>query len=463
MKEGGWEKAPGEREEEGNSANHVVRYRVSTETSSPGFGEEKGGEMKVAKITLFALLAALVAVGVSTTSYAFHSGGVAECTGCHSMHSPKAGASFLLIGGDQSSVCLSCHMHAGDTGPSSYHIMTPDSDAPAGVPPKQRTPGGDFGWLRKTYTFTVRGTVNTEDGATHGHNVVAADFGMVADPTNTLSPGGSFSSAQLGCQSCHDPHSAIRRLDTGAYVKGGLVGATYVSSAPIIGSGSTGTIPPAGQAVGVYRLLRGLGDSSQTGATFPSGVAVAVAPSTYNQSEVTNQVRVAYGSSAANSWSDWCATCHIKMHGASGTTHPVDQALGSTYVNNYNAYVKSGDLSGSSTSSFTSLVPFAEGVDTIATLKTHASSTNGYLTGPATTDKVICLSCHRAHASAFPEMLRWNMENEFMTTTAGTTVYQIEARGRTNAEAVASYYDRPPTPTFATFQRVLCNKCHVKD
>ena len=47
---------------------------------------KQGGEMKVARITFLTLLAALVAVGVSTTSYAFHSGGVAECNGCHSMH-----------------------------------------------------------------------------------------------------------------------------------------------------------------------------------------------------------------------------------------------------------------------------------------------------------------------------------------------------------------------------------------
>ena len=54
--------------------------------------------MKVAKITLFAFLVALVAVGVSTTAYSFHSGGVAECEGCHSMHSPKARRSELPAG-----------------------------------------------------------------------------------------------------------------------------------------------------------------------------------------------------------------------------------------------------------------------------------------------------------------------------------------------------------------------------
>src|SRR3990170_5482535 len=120
---------------------------------------------------LVLLTAAVLALGLGGTAYAFHSGGVAECSGCHSMHSPKTGGSFLLVGIDQSSTCLTCHEHAGDTGPSSYHISTAPADMPAGAPPRQRTPGGDFGWLKKTYTFNVRGTPFTEDGSTHGHNI----------------------------------------------------------------------------------------------------------------------------------------------------------------------------------------------------------------------------------------------------------------------------------------------------
>jgi len=62
-------------------------------------------------------LAAFAIVGFAGNAYAFHSGGVAECGGCHSMHSPTPGGSFLLVGTDQSSACLTCHQHAGDTGP----------------------------------------------------------------------------------------------------------------------------------------------------------------------------------------------------------------------------------------------------------------------------------------------------------------------------------------------------------
>jgi hypothetical protein len=402
----------------------------------------------------------------SSTPAAFHSGGVAECGGCHSMHSPKAGGTFLLVGSDPSSTCLTCHMHAGDTGPSSYHIATADADMPTGVAPLQRTPGGDFGWLRKTYSFTVRGVTTVEDGATHGHNIVAADTAFIADATNTTAPGGTFSSANLGCNSCHDPHGRLRRKADGTYATGATLGGT---ADPIIASGSydNSIAPAAGQAVGTYRLLRGLNDSSVPGVTF-TGVAIAVTPSTYNRTEAATQTRTAYGATGVNTWGNWCASCHQGMHSSGNYVHPVDQSLGSNVANIYNAYVKSGDLSGTAATAFTSLVPFAENTGDITTLQAHAKNNDSYLNGPGTSDKVVCLSCHRAHASGFPEALRWNMEGEFMIynslfpgTDTTPTVPQF-ARGRLGAETQAAYYDRPVTK-FASYQRPLCNKCHAKD
>jgi len=55
------------------------------------------------------------------------------------------GNRYLLKGGDSSSTCLNCHEKAGDVGPTSYHVSTPGSEMPFGVPPKQLGPGGDFG------------------------------------------------------------------------------------------------------------------------------------------------------------------------------------------------------------------------------------------------------------------------------------------------------------------------------
>jgi predicted CXXCH cytochrome family protein len=403
-----------------------------------------------------------------TTAYAFHSGGVAECGGCHSMHSPATGGTFLLVGTDQSSACLSCHEHAGDTGPSSYHISTADADMPAGVAPLQRTPGGDFGWLKKDYSFTVRGTATSENGHTHGHNIVAADFDYPVDDNNATAPGGSFPSAQLACTSCHDPHGKYRRTSAATTT-------IVTAGAPIIGSGSydTSPVPAPGQAVGVYRLLAGAG-YTKGGITFP-GAPMAVAPATYNRSEASTQTRVAYGHQRTNgvaTWGDWCGACHPNMHSPGGSRpyrHPVDRPLGSGgIVNIYNQYRKSGDMTGTGVNSYTTLVPYSEATASFTVLRTHARNNDTFLQGPASSDRVICLSCHRAHASGFPEMLRWQMEGEFIVydsqypgTDTTPTVPQF-SRGRTGAETQAAYYDRPVT-VFATYQRVLCNKCHGQD
>ena len=400
------------------------------------------------------------------TPNAFHSGGVAECAGCHSMHEPKS-TSYLLVGTDRGSTCLSCHQNAADTGPSSYHVSTIDGKLGTGLAPLQRGPGGDFGWIKKDYTYGS----TVEDGSTHGHNIVARDFSYDFDTTNTTAPGGTFSSSKLSCTSCHDPHGGVRLKSDGTYATGRTLGS---AADVVIGSGSydTSLVPGAGESVGAYRLLRGLGDSSQ-GVTF-SGVAIAVAPSSYNRTEKTTQTRVAYGATGANTWGNWCATCHPNMHSSTKYVHPIDQSLGSDVAANYNAYVKSGDLTGVDTKSFLSLVPFAEGTADIKTLKSHAKNDDSYLNGPVSGDKVVCLSCHRAHASGMMYGLRFDIEYEFMTknklyvgtdhpdyaTWGGRAAQQ--ARGRTMAEWQAAYYDRLPT-MWASYQRVLCNKCHAKD
>jgi len=420
--------------------------------------------MKLMKLSLVIMAAALLTIGFGGMAYAFHSGGVAECGGCHSMHSPNAGGSFLLVSVDQSSTCLTCHEAANQTGPTSYHVSTPSNEMPTGTPPKQRSPGGDFGWLKKTYTFTVRGTATTEDGQTHGHNIVAGAYNYIADTDNTTAPGGTFQASQLGCQSCHDPHGQGRRLSDGTYATTG---------APIIGSGSynTSLIPAAGQAVGLYRLLASPKYSQAgTGATFTS-YPIAVAPSTYNRKEDVQQTRVAYGHTGTDTWGNWCATCHSAMHSNGNYVHPVDETLGSTVALNYTNYVKSGDLSGvfaTGAGPYSSLVPFAENTGDFTTLASHAKIDGTALGGPQSSDRVMCLSCHRAHASGWEFGLRWNMEGEFMTyngfypgTDTTSTVPQF-ARGRLSTETAAAYYERPIS-WFATYQRVLCNKCHAKD
>jgi predicted CXXCH cytochrome family protein len=143
------------------------------------------------------------------------------------------------------------------------------------------------------------------------------------------------------------------------------------------------------------------------------------------------------------------------MHSSAGYVHPIDQGLGATITANYNRYVASGNMTGTNATSFSSLAPFATDAGvTYAGLSTISGST----AGPATSDRVMCLSCHRAHASGWANMLRWDMETTFLVSNGSYGTPE----GKTSAEAQAAYYDRAPT-AFASYQRVYCNKCHAKD
>ena len=152
-------------------------------------------------------------------------------------------------------------------------------------------------------------------------------------------------------------------------------------------------------------------------------------------------------------------------------THPVNQALGGTVKANYDAYVGSGNLTGTNATAYDSIVPFqTDNTTDYALLKSLSVNDGSVKTGPATSDRVMCLSCHRAHASGFEYMGRWNNAGELIavdgvwpgTDSPSTVANQAKyAQGRTVAETTKAYNDKPMT--YGSYQRSLCNKCHAKD
>ena len=416
-------------------------------------------------------VAAAVLLAVTPAS-AFHNGGVGACEGCHIMHnseqgSPVYGSSaqkYLLRQQDPSSVCLFCHQNLGDLGPTTYHISTPDSEI-LSAPPKQLTPGGDFAWLKKSYSWQVSATdptLYTSPGERHGHNIMAADFLYLQDTVNTMAPGGNYPADQLGCTSCHDPHGKYRRNNDGSITTTG---------SPISASGSFDSSPdPDGAtAVGVYRLLGGIGYQPKTiasGYAFVYNPPAAVAPLKANRAEDVTQTRVAYGSGM----SEWCRNCHLNIHspGDPQLVHAAGSAalFAQPYLDNYNKYVYDGNILATPdpSTSFLSLVPFEEGTSDYATLKAHAKTDDSYLAGPAGPSQVMCLSCHRAHASGWDHITRWNTSSAYVEYNGFYAqegqAYQPYGQGRTEQDALQAYYNKPANK-FAPSQPTLCDKCHI--
>ena len=353
------------------------------------------------KITLVLVL------GLSASSVlAFHDGGVAECAGCHTMHNSQDGAvvdannpngnAYLLNNGNATDTCLGCHAGYGQfAGGAGYG------------------PGGDFAWVTKTFTWSAHGRTSTSEGDSHGHNVVSPANGIAADATLTTAPGGDFQAQYLRCTSCHDPHGnqEFRLLYSngeGPKYNGGRY--SFTAPAPIALGNSRKTNSDAGEETDSHHTI------------YKSGM------------------------------SDWCANCHTNFHSdnTSNFVHPIGD-MGSTIAATYNAYISSDEVTGGNlATSYMGLVPFeAVNVDL------GTADPADYTQGPTGVDQVMCLSCHRAHASAFGDAARWDMSETFLIDShpnEGDVDFVQD-------DIDNSYYNY----TFVTNQRSLCNKCHAKD
>jgi hypothetical protein len=418
----------------------------------------------------------------------FHNGGIGACEGCHSKtkkapapgSSPVAADNASIVakndnpsleasrgmfnGQDPGSTCLICHTAPkGQKQPYGYFVATNNDDLAGGQPPTQMTPGGDFAWLKKTYRWSSRDGSTIKDGLSqgdrHGHNIIASQFGYNPDFSNVTAPNGVYPSDRLTCTSCHDPHGSYRRLADGSF--------STSSAIPVTASGSykSSPMPDASHAIGSYRLLAGKGYSPAiTGSSvvFTADPPAAVAPDTYNRVETRhNDTRVAYGSDM----SEWCQNCHKPHNHPTGNKAPITPAI----AKQYNSYIASGDMGGSRSTSYSSLVPFEVGTKDYAELKKLVGNNGdeGSLSGPLSGENVMCLTCHRAHAGGWDAIARWNTKTELIVyngkypgTDSGAPSYI--AQGRTSAETRKAYYDRP-ADSFALYQRGLCSKCHAKD
>ena len=411
------------------------------------------------------------------TAQAFHDGGAGNCDGCHTMHNTAGNPSrtglpnaYLLIGSDSSSICLICHAASlPSNGSMGNNAMVATFPPPAaGSYPQQLTPGGDFAYLQKNYSWlTATGTPASSPGETHGHNITAADFFFFPDSRYTVAPGGFYPATKMGCTSCHDPHGRYRLTDT--------AGSFATTGKAISESGSYGSAPGGTTAVGSYRLLAGNGYlppflATTPAATFSVNPPVAVAPTNYNRSEATGDVRVAYGSGM----SEWCGNCHgAYQHVLTGTStvaaHPSGNSAKLLNVaNEYNAYVKSYVATGTFATAYSSLVPFEEGTTDPTALAVDAAATTGASQG----SNVTCLTCHRAHASGWDCATRWNTTPAAYLTVSGswpgidapTASGQdgVNSTGKTMLEYQQAMYGRS-AGSFATNQGSLCNKCHWND
>jgi hypothetical protein len=178
-------------------------------------------------------------------------------------------------------------------------------------------------------------------------------------------------------------------------------------------------------------MLNGVGPVQDGLYTFLNPAFEAEGLSVYHGIE-RNDRHTAYRSGV----SVWCGNCHDDFHNSGDFLHPSGSVLQSEMVTTYDLYNGTEDLTGGSHhSAYLAAVPFED-----------PSATYTSTVGPTASSKVMCLTCHRAHASSAPDAGRWDFNVTFLAEDgAESGSYQI------------------PDPYESPNQRSLCNKCHVKD
>jgi len=346
-----------------------------------------------------------------------HSAITGECSNCHTMHNSQNGSIMADYGatgqpwkgtgpyealtrGD----CLGCHgigtsnivTIGGSEIPQVYHTSAADDLA-----------GGNFAY--------ILGTKGSGASDAKGHNVT--DLGNL-DDTLDYAPGwfprehdNAVTSNNLTCAGsigCHgnrgDPDAMGVPVIKGSHHKN-----------------VSGKLDIADDVYNSYRFLRGVkgyendgtykwqnkdanNHNEYFGATTPANIGCS-AQSCHTPTGVVPP---------NNTMSGFCATCHGSFHvvgdadddiideGIGGDTsspftrHPTDVILpgGTTEYANYNP--AGGNL-------FSVEAPVARGVvpDSISSVVIPGDSgAEGAI--------VMCLSCHKAHASDYPDMLRWD-------------------------------------------------------
>ncbi len=317
-----------------------------------------------------------------------------ECSSCHTVHNSQDGLPMnydgstspneKLLRGD----CVGCHAqntssNIVNTIPQVYHSATTD------------LAGGNF-----SYVVTTDST---------GHNVLgiaSADatlgnappgYNSTYDPSST----GYSTSSRLTCAGSNGCHGNRDTTDEWT----ALTGAHHGDDS-ILQYGTSFTLTGQGASVATsYRFLykiKGADDSDWQG--------------TWSTTDHNEYLGEAYSTrGTTSSWtamkgtiSELCSECHANFHlgGSSGIgtaspwlRHPTDVII-----------PNSGEFA-SISGTYNGTVPVGRPE---ASLSDGLSSAIGTVT--AGTDRVICLSCHRAHGSPYFKALRWNYKSSSLAT-----------------------------------------------
>ncbi len=315
------------------------------------------------------------------------------CSDCHTMHNSQNGTAVNASGPYGyllNDTCVGCH--SNDSGSATIVNGTPmvltaaEPTYPSGI-----LAGGSFYWVAQGNDAMGHNVTDIPGVDTDGNNI------------NNLTPGGT------NCALCHDGSGSP--LLTGPHTNGGKTysGCEFCHNVKHHADDSSTVVEEAG---GWFRFLN---FCSYHPSTYQPDYFVGVegiedpaweqSPSSTNH----NEYQGASGSDTSHSISQYCAVCHGNFHDRPGESndtggsspwlrHPTDYAIPNSgeYANAFGATGGTGI--------YDPQVPVSR-----PDLSGWTNPSSQVILG---TDQVQCLSCHRAHGSPYPDMLRWDYLND---------------------------------------------------
>lgn len=426
--------------------------------------------------------------GVNTAQYHSYDGLI--CTDCHTLHNSEGGAAVgaagyataspyreLLKRGDWTDMCLSCHKQGNNTAATAdlpgvsngvdpvtgvdYGnwtapiVMTLDGVDPAGI----AMPAGDFYYsnLDPKRGHNPAYTKGAVGGA-------ATSLKMTSDPVlGSTPPGGAINDGEWSCHSCHGMHarfsgsySAWRQLKR--KVNNICIDKTDDGNVVdhILGDCGTGVVQDPNYEP-IKSNSRGdiFGGVNNTNYVAVRGDLNPLEGANLFADESDSNKNVYRGG-----FSSFCSTCHGAFHGGNGETratnntntrvagtwvkHPTNVAMneaGSKYgITTYTAVITNAQNNNPNPVGYDWKYPLVQ-PDADFTVLSSAASAGNAATAIGS-DRIMCLTCHKAHASSYENMTRWDANN-----------HSFIANGATDFTGETSSGDNPAYG---------CGKCHQK-
>ena len=315
----------------------------------------------------------------------------AACGTCHTMHDNFGGGGMTsgsFGGGFADGQCMACHMNEDGSDAVNDAIAAP------GVS-HQNNPldgGGKYLAAGSFYFLTL--------GDEYAHNV--EEFENPDDTHGLTPPGGTTLEGALTCGSCHLTEYQHHANQGGSYANPSTVGfadGTGIGQFYRFLSGATG--------VDIINGPNGIKGGEDGDWEFTSG------PQDHNVYIADND----YNSTAEDTITYVCNLCHGNFHGSANAgspsawvRHPTDFSLNDGSNNEYSSY-----------GTYKVITPIAadNGISNVSGDALTMTDYNSLDTGGTNLHLVTCISCHRAHGSEHPDMLRWSYSTQMAGSGSG--------------------------------------------